>query len=477
MLTGLHSGQTFTIQKWVIVGGVGVLLGVYVVVVSLFPTQQLPLLMFPVIAFFLALVIGNLRRVLLGCIILDCWFPIDAYLGFREEIGRLASIGGLNVSLTTLALAVLYGWWLAELLTRRQQLRRPVLRLSLPLLFFVFFAVLSLSAARAPQLSLFEIVMLVQMLLLVIYIIGTVRTPDDIRFIVIMMMIGLILQSLVMIGLYFVGHSIRVGPLLARIDHGVRVAGTLGSPNTAGGSLSLVLAPLFSLILNRDPRTSKRLAALAFGLGCIALILTLSRGGWIAFGLSMALLCLVASLRGWLPAKVIITFIAITAVVFLLTHEQILNRVEADDHGAAYSRVPLMRLAFRMIEDNPLVGIGVNNFGFRARIYSAELGGIWLSTVHNKYLLVWSETGIGGLAAFLTFLLVTIRRGWQAWQRQDPLLSPLALGLMAGVIGQMTHMFVDIFNDRPQVQALWFVAALITVIHVMIREERVCHPA
>src|SRR5439155_18314025 len=93
-------------------------------------------------------------------------------------------------------------------------------------------------------------------------------------------------------------------------------------------------------------------------------------------------------------------------------------------------------------------------------------------TVHNKYLLVWSEAGIGALLAFLWFLGSTLRRGWSLWRRDDPLLSPLALGLTAGIIGQTVHMSVDIFQSRPQIQLLWLVAGLLVAMQNVARETR-----
>jgi len=37
--------------------------------------------------------------------------------------------------------------------------------------------------------------------------------------------------------------------------------------------------------------------------------------------------------------------------------------------------------------------------------------------------------------AFLAFLLDALRKGWQCWAFQDRLLSPLALGIAAGIAG------------------------------------------
>ena len=99
----------------------------------------------------------------------------------------------------------------------------------------------------------------------------------------------------------------------------------------------------------------------------------------------------------------------------------------------------------------PILGIGVNNYVAALPRYEATFAGDWLYTVHNKYLLVWAEAGIGGLVAFLWFLAATVRRGRSLWKERDPLLSPLALGLTAAFVGQMMHMAVDIFSSRSQV--------------------------
>jgi O-antigen ligase len=93
--------------------------------------------------------------------------------------------------------------------------------------------------------------------------------------------------------------------------------------------------------------------------------------------------------------------------------------------------------------------------------------GEFLFVVHNKYLLVWAETGIVGLLAFLGFLFATVHRGWQGWRFRDRLLSPLALGLTVAIAGQMVHMFFDVFHSRPQVQTLWLAAALVFAIRNM----------
>ena len=53
----------------------------------------------------------------------------------------------------------------------------------------------------------------------------------------------------------------------------------------------------------------------------------------------------------------------------------------------------------------------------------------------------------------------------------DPLIAPLGLGFTAAIIGQMGHMFFDVFHSRPQVQSLWIVAAVVAAMHRIATQE------
>jgi O-antigen ligase len=76
-------------------------------------------------------------------------------------------------------------------------------------------------------------------------------------------------------------------------------------------------------------------------------------------------------------------------------------------------------------------------------------------------LLIWAEAGVGALVAFLLFVFVAFRRGWQGRRAPDPLLSAMGLGLAAAIAGHAVHMHFDIFLSRPLNQVLWLTAALL----------------
>src|SRR5438270_12380696 len=98
-------------------------------------------------------------------------------------------------------------------------------------------------------------------------------------------------------------------------------------------------------------------------------------------------------------------------------------------------------LAFRMIADHPILRVGANNFSLAMLAYlTSEFRNGFLYAVHNKYLLIWTGTGIGGLLAYLGLLTGALRRGWKCWQQNNGFLSMLARPVTAAISGPRMHM-------------------------------------
>ncbi|MDH3599482.1 MAG: O-antigen ligase family protein, partial [Candidatus Tectomicrobia bacterium] len=406
----------FGVLKWTMAAMVGLLLGGYILSVASLPRPWPILFVLAALCPFLAMMVGNVQRLLLALVLLDIPFHLDIHLNYQVEAAALGAIGGLGLSVTTVSLVGLYVIWLGKVWLGAEPRPRSALRLSLPLTTYVIIAILSVAVARHVALASFEVFVLLHTFLLYTYVANTVRTRQDVLFIVVVLLVGVVLESLVMIGLGASGQDFSFAGISSRTDatEGIgrqfhRVAGTIGSPNGAAGYLSLLLAPALSLLMTPLGRGYKWLAGLALSLGGLALMFTFSRGGWVSFALSITLLCALAWRRGWLSLSMPLVVLIFAALLALPFQGAIISRLS--DVEAAQSRIPLMQLAFRIIKDNPVLGVGANNSAIVMEQYAtAELSGEWLYGVHNKYLLVWTETGIGGLIAFTAFLLVTLRQ-------------------------------------------------------------------
>jgi len=445
---------------------------------SRFRTLSANSLVIAVLSPFIALTAGYVPRILLAMVILDIPFQFGTHLFYREEDAALGALGGLSISATTIALAGLYVSWFTRSLVNRNAEARSSLNINLPLLLYLAITAISVTVAQDISLSLFEVFLLLEACLVYFYVASNVKTRQDVLFVVSLLLIACLLESLAMIALKFTGipSTLWGAPTHIHIDTDakqgfMRIGGTVGSSNFAAAYLSISLASAASLLFTNLGRAHKCLALAVLGLGGVALILTFSRGGWMALALSLTLICLLGWRRLGFSLKTPIAIILILGMLYLPFHSAISARLLGDDRGSAQSRIPLMKLAFRIIEDNPILGVGANNFTVvMDRYLTPEFRHGFLFAVHNKYLLVLSETGAVGLLSFLAFLLDALRKGWQCWARQDRLLSPLALGFAAGMAGHMVHMSVDVFRGRPTQQLLWLIAGLLTAM------LRVCKP-
>ena len=467
-----------TALRWAGVPLVSIFLGLTIVGLGSIDARTLAIgllaLLFPIAA----LIVGDFRRCLLAVIIVDIPLQIDGNLASRLDIGVLHAPFGYNVSLTLLALAGLYVLWLSRFLARDPSRPVPRLRHCWAAIAFVAWMALTTFVARDPEASLVQIWLMLTLLLLYIYVVSTVRTRHDVLLVVGMLMLALLAEGLLMLveratGLTMSSFLQGATPIYDKTLDG-RAGGPTGSPNQAAAYLSLMLPAAAALLVTRASGRYRLLAAPALVLGVLGVVFTFSRGGWIAtlIGLSITLALIAGRERRSLGTLALALGVAAPLLIFF--GDAIVERIVGDDRGALAGRGPLLQIAERMIRDHPLVGVGANNFPIVMKDYlTPDLWGIWLQTVHNAYLRTWAETGIVGLLLFLWFLFAAIRAGWRCWMAHDDVLSPLGLGIAAGIVGQMTHMMADIFSTRPSVEPLWFMAAFAVALDQVARQPTV----
>lgn len=445
----------------------GVALGALSVGVTYLPGKWMPLFALAALALCFLMIVQKVQRVLLFLVILDIPLQLDSNLFYRQEAASLGAVGGVTIALTTFCLVGLYALWGAQAAATRDTPGWRWQSMPLPLALYLLVSLLTIVVAYDRALVLYQLALQAQMFLLYVYVVGTVRTREDVRFVVVAMLMALLIESVIIIGLRFVGTTVRFSGITFLVN-GTRVSGTVGSPNSAGAYLSLTLAPATAAIFTAQGRAFKWLAGTSAVLGTLALLFTLSRGAWVAYALGTGFIVLMAGRRGWISIRRAMLLLLVALLVVSLMSIIILPRVLGSDRGAAYTRIPLMEIAFRIIQDHPFFGVGANNVAIVTPAYfTPEYGEAWVYAVHNMYLRIWSETGLGGLLVYLAFLLLTLRWGRRAYAQGDAFLAPLALGFSAGVMGHMAHMMFDTFHSRPNVQALWLSAAMIGALYLI----------
>ena len=263
--------------------------------------------------------------------------------------------------------------------------------------------------------------------------------------------------------------ELRVAGLAARTDVGVersRVAGTLGSPNTAGSYLAPMLLLAISIFVARVRTPLQRLVPFAIVLGAVALIQTFSRGAWLAFAVAFVGLLALFSAKRMISRRIVV-IAAVAAIIALAFGQAVADRFTRDGTASVETRAALFDTSVEMIQDHPFLGVGANNFVVALPAYRELTGFAYIP--HNKLALVWAEAGIGALLAFVALVLVILRRALLAVQAADRMLFPYAAGLTAAFLALCIHMNFEPFHGRLQTQMFWLLAGLVTALWGMTR--------
>jgi O-antigen ligase len=403
--------------------------------------------------------------VLLGLIVLNLSWQVQKHFFLQEHAADLGSLGGLQVSLNNVALALLYAAWLVKaVLAPRRQASHGANQIILPGVGFFFACLFSLYSAANISLGAFEVVNVLERLLLAIYVAKALCSVEDVWFLLRALLVGLITQSLLMVT-QMVGlvGTIDLYGLKARAEFAgdSRVSGTLGSPNPAAAYLSMSMVIALSILLSRARRSDRRLALAGLLTAIVPMIGTLSRGGWLSLLFSAVLL--VTFGRARVPKKAVAASVLALVLLAAPFAGTIQERVFGDDNGSAASRGPLNLLAIKMAQDHALLGVGANNFPVAMTPDIAHSGADFLYAVHNTYLLVLVETGIGGLATFVWLLGAILHQARKTWKLRHPLLAFPALGCGAAVAGFMLQLNFEPVRGGGAGHLLWLIGGLVAL--------------
>jgi putative inorganic carbon (hco3(-)) transporter len=306
------------------------------------------------------------------------------------------------------------------------------------------------------------------------------RSREDFQLVVKCLMAVLLMQSVI----YFIQNAVGIGFNLRGelITRGAtqfevqRHGGTVGTTPSVFASfiLPLLFIAISRFFLTRDRRERRRMMLLS-GIGTFALLLTVTRAAYVGFALGMLwMIVLIARRRG--STSRVGAFIAVTCLAIAILWPVMSMRTGERNVRSAYdTRKALMQTAWRVIEDNPVLGVGAGAYAFVFRQYlTPDVEREWVYVVHNVYLLRWAETGILGILSLLALWLLGLRDAWRATRSADPGTAALAVGWSAGLVALMWEMWWDMNLGFQPEAVVWF---LLGMIQAAIRNAPVAAPA
>ena len=302
-----------------------------------------------------------------------------------------------------------------------------------------------------------------------------------------------------LIGLYAFIQSGGLDPLPAATPfEDRRIVSTFENPNFLGNFAAFSLSLLAAFFLAAKRWKNRLVLGIVLSLMYGTCILAGSRGAWLA-GLAGILVVVIGSVRAMRTRELHLHWpslgllaLALVGVTAFATREPVIansrgkvsvgerllssryiiapherGEVPSEASAATSARIGeiqvqdttinhryfIWQVAWAMVRDQPLWGVGYGEFGARFPSYrDAQRGDSWYSSLiatqqyentryaHNEYLHLWAECGLLGLVAFLMVQggvwFILLRRLWRG--------APLELwGIAAALLVMLVHSLVS----------------------------------
>ncbi len=420
-------------------------------------------------------------------------------IAFSVPFGSLfpLPLSGTAADLNELLLALVLAAWLARG-TARRQLVIPLPPLLLPGLFLLGVYLITLLNAWSLREGLVETFKWIEALIVYLAVVALLprrRVP----WLIAALLLAGVAEAL--LGIYQFARAI--GPSeFAILGRFVRAYGTFRQPNPFGGYLGLIAPVAISLSgwalietwrlwhTSRRRWALARLAGLAGATGIIVLglIVSWSRGAWLGFAAALATLVVA---WGWGIIVLALLGLGTGASVILLSGYSggrlaaaLLSRMSnlmpyarfidprtveiTNENFPIVQRLAQWWAAWGMFRDHPWLGVGIGNYATAYPAYALPPWYLSLGHAHNYYLNAAAETGLIGLAAYLTAGLATIL--WLVRQVRQH--TGWSRALTIGVLGVIAHLGVHNLFDNLHVQHLLFQLALLLGLLVSLSPDR-----
>jgi len=376
--------------------------------------------------------------------------------------------GNFTVSSTEIILAVIFVVWLIRIIVRRQVHQNWVPLAGWTLLFLACL-VATLTMAWDKTGTIKHIFRWLEMLVAIVLVTNIVRAQKLLRFWNILLFVAYgsaiiaILQSAIpsLMAIFPPATAHKPAVLFKTL---VRAYGSFEFPNTLAAFLNLgIFLSLGRILYGYKRRIDWAVHLVGLALLAIALLLTYSRGGWLAAFIAFVFIYIMALARRFFPRRrlaiiglVILAFISISIplipTIFPSAYQRIISVGELSDEAPAMDRAKNLQNGLKMVADHPIFGIGTLGSDYKVM---QEVGtsydiidlqkNAWGYT-YILYLQIAVEYGLLGLAAFLTYIVLTYRSFFRAMHKDS--FSPLVAGLLAVMTVYLAHGLFEVLLFR-----------------------------
>ena len=295
----------------------------------------------------------------------------------------------------------------------------------------------------------------------VLVVINNIQTKEDFNILVTFLVIAATLVALYGLYQYKVGVEMedKWVDSVNNPDIKTRVYSVFGNPNILAEYLIMII-PISAALFWYSKKIHKKAIFLITSLILtIALVLTLSRGGWVGFAFGIFIFIIL------IEKKLLLALIPIALLGIYFLPQSIINRIltigNLGDSSNAY-RIRLWKITLEIIRDNWLVGVGFGYIPFKTT-FETYIRTMPAYHSHNTYLQTMGEMGILGLIVFVMFIFVLYKYAIKRLMKdEDRYIRTMAGGVLAGLSALLAHGAVESVLYLPKIIiTFWTLVALI----------------
>lgn len=251
-------------------------------------------------------------------------------------------------------------------------------------------------------------------------------------------------------------------------DVQARAYSVFGNPNIFAEYLIMII-PISVSLFWFSKKMHKKALFLATSMAlALALLLSMSRGGWIGFAFSAFVFML------FVEKRLLLLAIPLGLGGLFFLPDTILNRILSIANFADSSndyRIRMWKITLELIRDNWLVGVGFGHLPFKAAF------GKYTRTMptyhaHNTYLETMAEMGVIGFIVFISFLFVLFKYSIKKLIKgNDKYIKIVSSGILSGLAAVLVHGLVENILYIPRIiTTFWILVGLLLTL-VQIKEK------
>ena len=279
------------------------------------------------------------------------------------------------------------------------------------------------------------------------------RTRDDLRKLLSVAAVGASIMAVgQIVSFVYVAahHQLQLGDAPAFLNM---------TPNADAMYLEPPLAFAIGFVVFPWGRRERQIASVVLGLVFVAMVLTLSRAGYLAMAtLAVVLVLSLQSrrLRVWVIAGLAVVAVLVLEVPFI-------NQRIVTIGSSAGLRNSIYGQALKVLEQRPIFGAGIDGFPIRVAPFRPGTQSIELYP-HDIWLTTWSEVGLLGLVVLAVIVFTLLWKGARALPLSNETYRPILWGCVAALVLFLVHgLFESPYWKNDLSVEFWLVAALVVV--------------